>query len=175
MILERKEPGSVECGFIRKLRESGVDLPVVVLYSEGTADRCIDSLNEGADDYLKKPFEIKELVARVNAIKRRSSSSTSRLLRFADVELDEISRKVTRSGDPIHLSQTEFKLLVYLVRNKGRIVPKKEIIEEVWGINFETGTNVVDVYISYLRRAVDAGYPKKLIHTIHGEGIILME
>jgi two-component system copper resistance phosphate regulon response regulator CusR len=175
MILSWGKPGDGECAIIRKLREKGADIPLIVVFNGGSYEQSMECLDVGADDYLQQPVVIKELAARIRATARRYRPPGAHILRIADLELDGLSREVRRAGELVHLSQTEFKLLAFLIRNKGRVVPKKEIVENVWGINFDTRTNVVDVYISYLRRAVDSGYPVKLIHTVHGEGIILQE
>ena len=132
-------------------------------------------LQKGADDYLVKPFDSSELLARISALLRRTGYSRHFNLKAADLEMDVAGRIVTRAGKRIELSPREFSLLEFLLRNKNQIVTRKRLIEHVWGYNFEVETNIVDVYISYLRNAIDKGFSKKIIHTIHGEGFILSE
>jgi DNA-binding response OmpR family regulator len=141
---------------------------------DGVENR-IKGLQLGADDYLVKPFDSGELLARIEAVLRRSGFSRTSILQAADLTMDVVKRTVERAGERIALSDKEFSLLEFLLRNKNQILTRKRLIEQVWGYQFDTGTNIVDVYVSYLRQAVDKGFSKKLIHTMHGEGFILVD
>ena len=148
---------------------------VLVLTAKSTIEDRVDGLRMGADDYLSKPFAFAELLARVETLLRRQGVEQSRILRSGDLELDIETRVVRRANRNIHLTSKEFLLLELLMRNKNRILTRRAIAEQVWGYNFDTGTNVVDVYVNYLRKAVDEGFPKRLIHTVRGVGFILKE
>jgi DNA-binding response OmpR family regulator len=150
-------------------------IPVIVISAASKLDDRIKGLQKGADDYLVKPFDSSELLARITALLRRTGYSRHFNLKAADLEMDVSGRVVTRAGKRIELSPREFSLLEFLLRNKNQIVTRKRLIEHVWGYNFEVETNIVDVYISYLRNAIDKGFSRKIIHTIHGEGFILSE
>ncbi|MEU6217816.1 response regulator transcription factor [Streptomyces sp. NPDC047022] len=165
---------------IRRLREqSGPGsttrpghIPVLFLTARDATQDKIEGLVLGGDDYVTKPFDLRELVARIHAVLRRTSGDPSALLRVADLELDPEGVQVTRAGEPVRLSPTEFRLLHYLMANAGRTVTKAQILERVWNYDFSGDTGIVDTYISYLRRKIDNGGPK-LIHTVHGVGFIL--
>lgn len=146
-----------------------------MLSALGTTDDKVTGLDVGADDYLVKPFEFKELLARVRALTKRHTgvAQTSNILRFADLEVNLDARTVFRSGVKIELTVREFNLLVYLIRNQGKVVSKAEIAEHVWDMNFDSGTNVIEVYVNYLRKKVDRDFPVKLIHTQFGMGYVL--
>jgi DNA-binding response OmpR family regulator len=130
----------------------------------------VQGLDLGADDYLTKPFSFTELSARVRALLRRSSMPAEMVLRVADLELNRVERSVTRAGKSIEMTPKEFSLLEYLMRNTGRCVTRAMIVEHVWNLSFDTMTNVVDVYINYVRKKVDQSHEKKLIHTVRGVG-----
>jgi DNA-binding response OmpR family regulator len=135
----------------------------------------VDGLRLGADDYLTKPFAFAELLARVETLLRRQGVGHGPVLKVADVELDVETRAVRRSTKNIQLTAKEYLLLEFLMRNKNRILTRREIAEQVWGYTFDTGTNVVDVYVNYLRKAIDEGFPRRLIHTVRGVGFIFKE
>ncbi|QCR25056.1 response regulator transcription factor [Pontibacter sp. SGAir0037] len=160
----------------REIRNQKSSVPILMLTALGTTDDKIVGLDAGADDYLTKPFEFKELLARIRALNRRSgeSSSTEKLV-LADLEMDAIKKSVTRAGKSISLTAREFTLLQYLLRNKGRVISRVDILENVWETSFDTGSNVIDVYINFLRKKVDKGYDNKLIHTLVGMGYVLKE
>lgn len=163
--------------FCSKLRKEGINTPVLMLTALGTIDDKTIGFESGADDYLVKPFEFKELLLRVKALLKRSPiiSEAKNELRFSDMELDLETKSVYREGKTIELTAREFALMEYFLRNPERVISKKEIAEKVWDINFDTGTNVIEVYVNYLRNKVDKNFSKKLIHTAHGMGYILKE
>lgn len=146
--------------------------PVLFLTARDATQDKIEGLVLGGDDYVTKPFDLRELIARIHAVLRRTSGDPSALLRVADLELDPEGVQVARAGEPVRLSPTEFRLLHYLMANAGRTVTKAQILERVWNYDFSGDTGIVDTYISYLRRKIDNGGPK-LIHTVHGVGFIL--
>jgi two-component system, OmpR family, response regulator len=161
---------------IKTLREQGVLTPVLILSAKRTVDERIAGFTAGSDDYLTKPFAFSELLARIQALMRRSSQITSSPeLKVANLTLDVHSRKVTRAGQSILLQRLEFSLLEYLMLNAGRIVSKTMIMERVWDYDFNPQTNVVESRICYLRNKIDKGFDSKLIHTIRGVGYVLRE
>ncbi|MDQ6482324.1 response regulator [Dyadobacter sp. LHD-138] len=168
-------PGINGIELCRELRNSGDETPILMLTALGSTDDKVTGLDAGADDYLVKPFEFKELLARVRALTKRGSSisQTANILRFEDLEVSLDAKTVHRSSNKINLTAREFNLLVYLIRNQGRVISKVEIAEQVWDIGFDTGTNVIEVYVNYLRKKIDKDYPVKLIHTQFGMGYVL--
>jgi two-component system copper resistance phosphate regulon response regulator CusR len=161
----------------RHIRESKQQIPILMLTALGTTEDKITGFDAGADDYLVKPFEFQELLARIKSLTKRTSGiiQTSNLIKVADLILD-IDKKVAIRGDKkIELTAKEFALLEYLIRNKGRVVSRADIAEKVWDITFDTGTNIVDVYINILRKKIDKDFEKKLIHTRIGLGYSLDE
>lgn len=177
IILDIILPGMNGLEVCKKLREEGdTSVPILMLTALGATDDVVTGLDAGADDYLAKPFKFKELMARVRALTRRKNlSSTSKQLQVADLELDLDSKTVSRSDKPIKLTAREFNLLEYLIRNKGRVVSRVDILENVWEVNFDMGTNVIDVYVNYLRNKIDKNFSPKLIHTVVGMGYVLKE
>jgi heavy metal response regulator len=157
----------------RGLREEKNPAPVIMLTAKDAVRDKVAGLDAGADDYLTKPFAFEELLARVRAILRKKGSCMPAKLKVADLELDLYTHKVYRAGKEISLTAKEYALLEYLMRNAGSIVTRTMISEHVWDIDFDTFTNVIDVYINYLRNKIDAGFAKKLIHTIRGRGYML--
>jgi DNA-binding response OmpR family regulator len=175
IVLDLNLPKKSGLDVLRDLRADSYMTPVLILTAVDGVENRIEGLKLGADDYLIKPFDSGELLARIEAVSRRSGFSKTTLLQAGDLLVDVVKRTVERAGQKISLSDKEFSLLEFLLRNKNQILTRKRLIEQVWGYQFDTGTNIVDVYISYLRQAVDKGYPKKLIHTMHGEGFILVD
>lgn len=168
-------PGMDGIELCRHLRGAGITTPILILSALYQPEDKVAGLNAGADDYLSKPFHFKELVARVQALVRRASQggvSSSRLF-FEDLHIDLGTLEVWRADQKIALTPREFSLLEYFVRNPNRVIPKLEILENVWGLNEGVNTNVVEVYVNYVRNKVDKGFPKKLIHTHFGVGYIL--
>lgn len=158
---------------LQRVRDQGNDVPVVFLTARNTTADRVRGLSDGGDDYLVKPFEVAELVARVQLRLRRPNDPTaSRRLRCADLEMDTERHQVTRGGRAIHLSPTEYKLLHYLIVNVGRVLTRAQILDHVWTYDYEGDPSVVDTYVSYLRRKVDQDGPK-LIHTVRGIGFSL--
>ena len=161
---------------MRRLRAAGSKLPVIILSARGSVEAKIEGLEAGADDYLAKPFSIAELLARVQALLRRSSSTPeSTTLRIADLEMDLVTHRVVRAGRRIDLQPLEYQLLEYLMRNKGRVVSKTTIMDRVWDYAFNPRTNVVECRVSRLRTKITAPGEKELIHTLRGFGYVLEE
>ena len=160
----------------REIRKHNSTVAILMLTALGSTDDKITGLDAGADDYLTKPFEFKELLARIRALTRRGTDSNSgEKLSIADLELDVAKKTVTRGGKPINLTAREFALLYYLLRNQGKVVSRVDITEQVWETSFDTGSNVIDVYINFLRKKIDKGYENRLIHTLVGMGYVLKE
>ncbi|MBP7851030.1 MAG: response regulator [Lentimicrobiaceae bacterium] len=176
IILDIMLPGLSGIELAMQLHRTGNKSRILMLTALGTLDDKLRGFDAGAHDYLVKPFEFPELLARVRSLLRRESDeATSQFLRAADLTMD-LDRKVVKRGDVhIDLTAREFMLLEYLLRNKGRVVSKVDIAEKVWDINFDTGTNVIEVYINFLRKKVDRDFEPKLIYTLIGMGYILKE
>ncbi len=178
IILDLILPGINGLEFCQKLRSQiQVHTPVLMLTALSTTDDIVTGLDAGADDYLGKPFKFKELLARIRALTRRKGSTLVNVnrLKVADLEVDLDKKFVTRSGKEIRLTPKEFFLLEYLVRNKNRVVSRLDILENVWDIQFDLSTNVVDVYMNYLRNKVDKPFEDKLIQTVVGMGYIVKD
>lgn len=176
IVLDVMMPGRDGLSVLRALRERRIITPVMLLTARGEVSERVEGLRLGADDYLAKPFDMKELMARIDALLRRVPAQAEVVkLDIADLTMDLVARKVVRGGKEIELSPKEFSLLEYLMRNKTKIVSRKQIAEDVWGHHFDAGTNFVDVYINYLRNSIDKAYDKKLIHTVYGQGFVLKE
>lgn len=159
----------------RRLRAAKNFVPILLLTALGTTENIVTGLNSGADDYLVKPFKFSELEARIAALARRSTQEhrPNSLIQIEDLEIDNRAKSVKRKGEIIQLTAKEFNLLYYLASNAGKILSRENILENVWDINFDMNTNVVDVYINYLRNKIDKPYPVKLIQTIKGLGYII--
>jgi two-component system, OmpR family, copper resistance phosphate regulon response regulator CusR len=172
-------PGLNGLEVCQKLRkELGIQTPVLLLTALNETDDVVTGLDAGADDYLGKPFKFKELLARVRALSRRSGTASpapANLLKVADLVVDLDAKTVQRAGVDIKLTAKEFFLLEYLMRNRNRVLSRMDILEKVWDINFDLGTNVVDVYMNYLRNKIDKPFDQKLIQTVVGMGYVLKE
>jgi two-component system, OmpR family, copper resistance phosphate regulon response regulator CusR len=161
----------------KQLRSEKLEVPVIMLTALGTTEDKLSGFDSGTDDYLVKPFEFRELRARIRALTKRTSAFTpsQNLLRFTDLELN-LDEKIAKRGDKkIELTAKEFALLEYFLRNRNKVISRADIAEKVWDITFDTGTNVIDVYVNFLRKKIDKDFPKKLIHTVVGMGYILKE
>jgi len=159
----------------RRLRARGDNTPVLMLTALGDVADRVEGLDAGADDYLAKPFALEELLARVRALLRRSSGDVTEVLSFADLTMNLATREVARGGEPVPLTKTEFDLLEVLLRAGGRVVTRDQIYRDVWGFDFETSSNSLDVYVGYLRRKTEAGGRPRLIHTVRGVGYVLRD
>jgi len=157
----------------RTLRKEGNQTPIIMLTAKDTVKDKVKGLDSGADDYLPKPFAFEELLARVRVVLRKKDSRIQTQLKVDDLSLDLLTHKVTRADREIDLTVKEYALLEYLMRNAGNIVTRTMISEHVWDINFDTFTNVIDVYINYLRNKIDSGFADKMIHTVRGKGYLL--
>jgi heavy metal response regulator len=171
-IMLPKKDGMSVC---KELRAKEIITPIIMLTAKDTVEDKIKGLDVGADDYLAKPFSFGELLARIRALLRRSQAYKMPVLKLADLELDPGARKVTRGDKEITLTGKEYALLEYLLRNKGRVLSETRIVEHVWDMNYDPGTNVLNVYIHHLRNKIDKGFDKKLLHTIRGSGYVLKE
>ncbi len=171
-IMLPKKNGMKVC---KELRENGINSPIIMLTAKDAIKDKIKGLDEGADDYLTKPFAFEELLARIKALLRRNQQYKTEILKVADLEFDTLNHKVRRAGKEIILSGKEYALLEYLMRNKGKSVKETMIIEHVWDRNFDSFSNVVNVYIHHLREKIDRGFSKKLIHTIRGVGYFIKD
>jgi len=170
IVLDLNLPGIDGLDVLKRIRGTRSSVPVLILSSRVKVEERVKGLDLGADDYLPKPFAFSELAARTRCLLRRASRPLETSLRIADLELSRVERRVSRNGQIIDLSPKEFSLLEYMMRNSGRTVTRAMIIEHVWNLSFDTMTNVVDVYVSYLRRKIDDGREHKLINTIRGVG-----
>ena len=158
-----------------KLREKKVATAILLLTAKDSVEDKVTGLNKGADDYLTKPFAFSELLARVRSLLRRGSGETKTLLQVGDLTLDLVTHKVKRNDAEMELTGKEYSLLEYFMRNEGKVLTRTMIAEHVWDYNFDTLTNVIDVYINHLRKKIDKDYPKKLLHTLRGVGYVMRE
>lgn len=163
----------------RRIRQSNTTIPILMLTALGTTENIVSGLDAGADDYMTKPFKLAELEARIRTLIRRGKDSDKQknpaLLKIADLLLDKVTKTVKRNAQTIDLTATEFRLLEFLMTNQNRVLNRMEILENVWDINFNLGTNVVDVYINYLRKKIDKDRETKLIQTIFGMGYVMRQ
>src|SRR5215472_15565241 len=171
MTVDRMLPGIDGIAIIKRLREGGVTTPALIISALGEVDDRVRGLRAGGDDYLVKPFACAELLARVEALARRSAAvAKETVLQVGDLEMDLVSRTATRGGRKIELLPREFQVLEYLVRNDGRVVPRAMLLQHVWDLHFDPTTNIIDVYVGRVRRKVDSQQAYPLIHTIRGVG-----
>ena len=154
----------------KEIRKEGNLTPILMLTARDQLEDKVKGLQEGADDYLTKPFAFEELLARIQALLRRTQDYKTKTLKVGDLELDPVARKITREGKPITLTGKEYALLEYLMRNKSRVITQSMIIDHVWDMNYDGLSNVVNVYINHLREKIDKGFSQKYIHTIRGVG-----
>lgn len=171
VLLDVMLPGIDGLAVCRRLRAEGVATPILILTARDTLEAKIEGLDSGADDYLVKPFQVAEMLARARALLRRGGISPApALLTLADLTLDTATRRAVRAGKTIALSATEYALLEYLMRNAGRVLARARLLDHVWQYDFNGNDNVLDVYISYLRAKIDRGHAPTLIHTVRGVG-----
>jgi two-component system, OmpR family, response regulator len=174
MTIDRMLPGVDGIAIIRRLREGGVTTPALIISALGEVDDRVRGLRAGGDDYLVKPFAFAELLARVEALARRSAAVVKdTVLRVGDLQLDLVSRTVSRGGRDIDLLPREFQVLEYLVRNEGHVVPRAMLLQHVWDLHFDPTTNIIDVYVGRVRRKIDSQQAYPLIHTIRGIGFCI--
>ena len=160
---------------LREMRKHKLHVPVLMLTARDTVADKVAGLDRGADDYLTKPFAFEELLARMRALLRRGGPLSPSTLSVANLKLDLVSRQVTRAGTRIALTAKEFALLEFFLRHPGRVLSRALIAQHVWGVDFDTFTNVIDVYVNYLRKKIEAGFPTKLLHTVRGVGYVIKE
>ncbi|NOT74621.1 MAG: response regulator transcription factor [Cyclobacteriaceae bacterium] len=170
-------PGLDGLSLCKELRKAKIQTPLLMLTALGGADHVVEGLDSGADDYLSKPFEFKELLARIRTLSKRFTRGAENqgVLSFSNIEMDLESKRVKRGDQEITLTAKEFALLEFFLRNQGKVLPRAEIAKKVWNLDFDTRTNMVEVYVNYLRKKVDRDFDKKLIHTQFGMGYILKE
>ncbi len=170
VILDLMLPDRDGVDVCRNLRRRNIETPILMLTALSGTDEKVDGLDAGADDYLTKPFEFEELLARIRALLRRGEASEGRVLEFDEIQLDLYTRKAKRGDQEHELSNKEYALLEYLMRNPNRVLSRAQISEKVWDISYAPGSNVIDVYMSSLRKKLDRGYDHELFHTIKGAG-----
>lgn len=175
LILDMMLPKKDGMAVVKELREAGNRVPVLMLTARDSTDDIIAGLEAGSDDYLTKPFAFAELLARVRALLRRGELDRGAELRFADLRLDPVGHKVWRGNKEVDLTAKEYGLLEYLMRNPNKVLSRASIAENVWDYAFDSFTNIIDVYVNYLRKKIDKDHPMKLIHTVRGQGYVLRE
>ena len=175
IVLDRMMPRMDGMELLSRLRAQGDETPVIFLTAKDAVAERVRGLDAGADDYLVKPFSFDELMARIRVVTRKHSGSTTNLFTVGDLTVDTGAHTVRRGEKNINLSTKEFALLEYMIRNKGVVLSRESIENNLWNYDYSGGSNVVDVYISYLRRKIDSGWPRKLIHTVWGVGWVLRE
>ncbi len=175
LILDIMVPGRDGLSILNQLRSKNSSVPIIIITARTELNERLEGLNLGADDYISKPFYVEELIARLRNVLRRASNSAVNVLSICDLSIDISSRKVSRNNKPIMLTLREYSLLEYLMRSPGRVFTRTQIVEHVWESFFDSGTNLVDVYIRRLREKVDLPFNKKLLHTVRGIGYCLKE
>jgi heavy metal response regulator len=175
IILDVMLPTMTGLEVTRRLRDLKIVTPILMLTAKTAVEDRVSGLDSGADDYLTKPFAFAELLARVRSLLRRGSAEKSTLLACGDLELDTVTHKARRAGKLIELTAKEYALLEYLLRNRDRVLSRTIISEHIWDYNFDTGTNLIDVYVNHLRNKIDSGFERKLLHTVRGVGYVLRE
>jgi two-component system copper resistance phosphate regulon response regulator CusR len=173
VILDMRLPGKSGLQVLSSLRARGFERPVLVLTAQDAVDAKVQTLRAGADDYVTKPFAFEELLARAEALARRPRALSLPALQIADLTLDRDTREVRRAGEPIEVTPKEYAVLEYLMRHAGKVMSRTLITEYAWGYHFDPGTNIVDVVINHLRKKIDAGHDRKLIHTVRSVGYVI--
>lgn len=175
IILDIMLPAIDGLTILKRLRNNRVNTPVLILTAMDAIDDRVKGLDLGADDYLAKPFSFDELLARIRALLRRQVETRETVVTIADLALDTISHTVIRDGKNIELTAKEYSILEYMLKNKGRLLTRSQIVDHVWNYDFDGNSNIVDVYIRYLRKKIDDNFDNKLIHTVRGSGYILQD
>ncbi len=175
IILDVMLPGQDGLSVVRELRRRGSDVPVLALTARGTLEDRVAGLDSGCDDYLPKPFAFEELLARLRALLRRGAVARVPRLTYAGLALDPATRAVSRDGKPIELTNKEFALLELMMRRPGQVLTRTTLLESVWGYDFDSTSNVLEVYMNFLRKKMDHGFSKKLLHTVRGVGYVLRD
>jgi heavy metal response regulator len=175
LVLDVMLPKKSGVELTRTHRAAGRSTPILMLTAKTAVEDRVEGLDSGADDYLTKPFAVAELLARVRSLLRRGTAEKSTILSIADLELDTVTHKARRDGKAVDLTVKEYALLEFLLRNKERVLSRTVISEHIWDYSFDTGTNLIDVYVNHLRNKIDTGYPTKLIHTVRGVGYVMRE
>jgi heavy metal response regulator len=175
VILDLMLPKKDGLTIVKELREAGKHIPVLILTAKASTEDVVSGLDAGSDDYLTKPFAFSELTARVRALLRREGKDRGAEITFADLRLDPVSHKVWRGKTEIELTAKEYGLLEYLMRNTNTVLSRAMIADHVWDYAFDSFTNIIDVYVNYLRKKVDKDFPVKLIHTVRGQGYVMRE
>ena len=173
VVLDMRLPGRSGMEVLHAIRARGFERPVLVLTAQDAVDAKVEAFRAGADDYVTKPFAFEELLARVEALSRRTPTMSAPVLKVADLSLDKNTRTVARGGEPIELTPKEYTVLEYLMRHAGRVMSRTLITEYAWGYHFDPGTNIVDVVINHLRKKIDNAGAVKLIHTVRGVGYVV--
>jgi two-component system, OmpR family, copper resistance phosphate regulon response regulator CusR len=182
IILDIMIPGINGIQICKEIRKVNTQVPILFLSALGTSENIVQGLESGADDYLVKPFKFIELLARIKSLLRRTDIKDKTQtfdeieeIRFGELRLNDYTKTVYRKDEQINLTATEYRLLYYFLKNKERVLSRVDILDEVWGVNFDLGTNVVDVYVNYLRNKIDKNYTNKYIHTVVGMGYVLKQ
>ena len=173
IVLDLRLPGMTGLELLRTVRDRGITVPVLVLTAQDTVGHKVETLRSGADDYVTKPFAFEEVLARVEALSRRPKELKSPKLAVADLELDSATHEVRRAGEAVDLTPKEYAVLEYLMRHAGRVMSRTLITEYAWDYHFDPGTNIVDVVINRLRKKIDSGQTRKLVHTVRGVGYVI--
>lgn len=175
VVLDIMLPGMDGLQVVRELRARGKTMPILALTARGSLEDRVQGLDSGCDDYLAKPFAFDELLARLRALLRRASGPRSPRMEYAGLVVDPVTRKVARDGIPITLTNKEYALLEMLLRHPGQVFTRTALMESIWGYDFDNSSNVLEVYMNFLRKKIDHGFPKKLLHTVRGVGYVLRE
>ena len=173
IILDLMLPKINGLDILSRLRAKEIETPILLLTAKDSVEDKVEGLNQGADDYLTKPFAFSELLARIRVLLRRGKNETKTTLEIADLTLDLVSHKVIRGNEEIELTGKEYSLLEYFMRNQEKVLTRTMIAEHVWDYNFDTFTNVIDVYVNHLRKKIDKNFPAKLLHTLRGVGYVM--
>ena len=173
LVVDVMLPGKSGIQVVNELRSKGATMPILMLTAKASIEDKVAGLDSGADDYLTKPFAFEEFLARVRSLLRRGIKEKSTLLSLSDLQLDTVTHKAKRGGETIELTSKEYALLEYLLRHKERVVTRAAISEHIWECNFDTGTNIIDVYVNHLRNKIDTANHPRLIHTVRGVGYVM--